>query len=77
MNKGYKTTEFWIAVSTAIIFVLVFLKIVPQEQSDSLVPLLSDALEKLSALILAISTIVTYVKGRTELKKEVLKNKPE
>lgn len=77
MNKGYKTTEFWLAISTAIIFVLVFLKIVPQEQSDSLVPLLSDALEKLSALILAISTIVTYVKGRTELKKEVLKNKPE
>ena len=77
MNKGYKTTEFWLAISTAIIFVLVFLKIVPQEQSDSLVPLLSDALEKLSALILAISTIATYVKGRTELKKEVLKNKPE
>lgn len=77
MNKGYKTTEFWLAISTAIIFVLVFLKIVPQEQSDTLTTLLSDSLEKLSALILAISTIVTYVKGRNELKKEVLKNQPE
>lgn len=77
MNKGYKTTEFWLAVSTAIIFVLVFLKVVPQEQSDTMISLLSDTLEKLSALILAISTIVTYVKGRNELKKEVLKTKPE
>lgn len=77
MNKGYKTTEFWLAVSTAIIFALVYLKIVPSEQSDTMISLLSDSLEKLSALILAISTIVTYIKGRTEIKKEVLKQQSE
>ena len=77
MNKGYKTTEFWLAVSTAIVFILVMTNIVPEESRDSLIPLISDILEKLSALILAASTIITYIKSRHELKIEILKQKPE
>lgn len=76
--KGYKTSEFWIVIASLIVSALVLLKVVPAEAQDNLAPFIADGLEKLVALIISLSTIVTYIKSRTELKKhEITKQKGE
>jgi membrane protein YdbS with pleckstrin-like domain len=77
-TKGYKTSEFWIVIASLIVSALVLLKVVPAEAQDNLAPFIADGLEKLVALIISLSTIITYIKSRTELKKhEITKQKGE
>jgi len=69
MKKGIATTEFYVVVAGILVSALVLFKSVPEDSADSLVPLIADGLEKIAALIVAISTIIAYVRSRTQLKK--------
>jgi membrane protein YdbS with pleckstrin-like domain len=69
-TKGYKTSEFWIVIASLIVSALVLLKVVPADSQDNLTPFIADGLEKLVALIISLSTIITYIRSRTELKKQ-------
>lgn len=78
MKKGLFTSEFWVVVATLVVAGLVSLKVIPADSQDALVPLITDSLEKIASLVVAISAVVGYIKSRTELKKhEISQNRQE
>jgi hypothetical protein len=65
MKSGWRTTEFWTAISATIIGILITLGIVgPESQQE-----LSALVEKASGGIISLVSIVSYIWSRTKVKR--------
>ncbi len=67
-KPGWKTTEFWMALATALISVLVVLGLVSPTDSDAASGAISNAITSIFALVANATVIYKYIHSRTELK---------
>ena len=70
VKPGWRSTEFWVTIITAIPGILVMLQLVPSADE----PTLETLATKLAAGVVSAITVYKYIHSRTELKKEVTKS---
>lgn len=66
MKPGYKTTEFWMTLGTQVLTIAVILGVVPSDDID----MLGKAIAGVISGVVSLITLVTYVRGRVELKQQ-------
>lgn len=68
MKPGYKTTEFWIAIISQALTVLVLLGVVTIGDAATLSDALGKIVGAVFALIASAAVVIAYIRGRVELK---------
>lgn len=77
MKPGYLTTEFWLTILAQVLPFLVMFKIVPAEDSTNIQAMVSTLIMGIGSLVVSVTAIVTYIKGRVATKAEAEKTKCE
>jgi len=70
IKSGFKTSEFYLTLIPTVGAMLVLTGVIPENDSAQVVNLIKDAVSG----IVAIVGIVSYIMGRTEIKREVIRN---
>ena len=65
MKPGFQTTEFWLALGSQVVLMLVLFGVVTPEDSDAL----KDAVTKIVTGVFTVASSVSYIVGRYLLKK--------
>lgn len=68
IKSGYKTSEFWMTLIPQILAVGVMFNVIPNTDIDMLVKVFSGIVTGVVSLV----TLINYVKGRVDLKREQL-----
>ena len=67
-KAGFLTSEFWLALASLVVTVLVTFFGVPQTEADGLVNSIIKAVPVLLAIAAQASVVIHYIQGRTVLK---------
>lgn len=70
-KSGYKTTEFWLSVFSAVVGFVVLSGIVPgldQDTGDAVTAAVTQIVEAVVALVAIVGPIIGYTRSRTEVK---------
>ena len=68
IKPGIKTSEFWIALVSALVGFGALFGLFSQVEADSLISILEKLIGAAAALAVAILPIVEYIKGRAKVK---------
>ena len=68
VKPGIKTSEFWIALVSALVGFGALFGLFSQAEADSLVAILEKLIGAAAALTVAILRILEYIKGRAKVK---------
>lgn len=68
INQGYKTTEFWLSLLGVALTGLVLYGVLTQEDADTILALVQNALLGTGGVIAIAAIVRNYVSMRTELK---------
>lgn len=72
-KPGYQTTEFWLAVASQLLMLLVMIGIIPATDQDMLFGAVSACIVAAFALVTNGWIIVSYIRGRVAAKTEAMK----
>jgi len=66
VKPGYQTTEFWMTIATSVTGMLAALGYIEPKQADELI----QAVVSVVGGLLTIGSVIVYIRGRIELKKQ-------
>lgn len=69
LKSGFKTSEFYMTLIPTVVSMLVISGVLPSDDQQQVLELVKDAI----AGIVAVTGIVTYIMGRTEVKKTLIR----
>jgi hypothetical protein len=68
MKPGYQTTEFWLALASQLLGVLVLFHVISPQESATLSTALSNGITAAFTIIASTRVVLGYINSRTNLK---------